>query len=180
MQSDLICICWKILIPVLTVWYFKTTFLLKRCAELIMFCKVCMYYVADPSFELIMFYEVWMYYIFSLFCMYYTFSPINLLLCSIKAKLIRKSEMYCFFGSLEKVGWCTLNQPHPASLLAIPSQVWTNFDEISRNSFLDFLEQIRLPQHILAKSVKIWKDKNIYFLISLCFEAPNYAKCKFY
>ena len=70
MQSDLICICWKILIPVLTVWYFKTTFLLKRCAELIMFCKVCMYYVADPSFELIMFYEVWMYYIFSFFCFF--------------------------------------------------------------------------------------------------------------
>ena len=71
MQSDLICICWKILIPVLTVWYFKTTFLLKRCAELIMFCKVCMYYVADPSFELIMFYEVWMYYIFSFFVSLY-------------------------------------------------------------------------------------------------------------
>ena len=52
--------CWKIFIPVLTVWYFKTTFL--RCAELIMFCNVCMYYVADPSFELIMFCKVWMYY----------------------------------------------------------------------------------------------------------------------
>ena len=178
MQSDLICICWKILIPVLTVWYFKTTFLLKRCAELIMFCKVCMYYVADPSFELIMFYEVWMYYIFSFFCFF---------VCTIHS---RQSTYYfalskpnwsenqkCIvcFGSLEKVGWCTLNQPHPTSLLAIPSQVWTNFDEISRNSFLDFHEQIRLPQHILAKSVKIWRDKNIYFLISL-FWSPKLCK----
>ena len=90
MQSDLICICWKILIPVLTVWYFKTTCLLKRCAELIMFCKVCMYYVADPSFELIMFYEVWMYYIFSFFCFF---------VCTIHYR----QSIYCF--ALSKPNW---------------------------------------------------------------------------